>query len=204
MPTAPTVVYVVSDGGDERAAGPRGRTMAPDETGETTSADEPSDELTSEDEADSDDDDAPSERSSEQLIEDSQLFRALDVDDRKHLTESGEHVTFEPGDVILEEGEEGDSFYLIEDGEVEVSTNLSGKTVVLATLTRGAIFGEVSAFSGKPRTATVTAASLVEAYRFENQELKTLLERSPEVREELQAMVLGRARDTIEKITQES
>ena len=178
--------------------------MAPDETGETTSADEPSDELTSEDEADSDDDDAPSERSSEQLIEDSQLFRALDVDDRKHLTESGEHVTFEPGDVILEEGEEGDSFYLIEDGEVEVSTNLSGKTVVLATLTRGAIFGEVSAFSGKPRTATVTAASLVEAYRFENQELKTLLERSPEVREELQAMVLGRARDTIEKITQES
>lgn len=140
-------------------------------------------------------------RPSEQLIEDSQLFSALDLDERRSLFDTGERVTYEPGEAILKEGEQGDSFYIIEDGEVEVSTVLEGKSVILANLTRGDIFGEVTAFSGKPRTATVAAASLVDVIRFDNEELKALLEKSPEVRDELQTMILGRARDTIEKIT---
>lgn len=144
---------------------------------------------------------ASRERPSQQLIEDSQLFKALDLDERQNLFDTGERVTFEPGEIILKEGEEGDSFYLIDDGEVEVSTTAEGKTVTLAELKRGDIFGEVTAFSGKPRTATVAAASLVDVIRFKNEELKALLEKSPEVREELQNMILGRARDTIDKIT---
>lgn len=165
-------------------------TPIPDEPRDDDGAEEISDEL-----------DGDDNRPSEQLIEDSQLFQALDLDDRRSLFDTGERVTFEPGEIILKEGEQGDSFYIVEDGEVEVSTTLEGKTVILASLSRGDIFGEVTAFSGKPRTATVAAASLVDVIRFDNEELKALLEKSPEVRAELQAMILGRARDTIEKIT---
>jgi CRP-like cAMP-binding protein len=168
-------------------------------SGEKPQIDGPGDNETSDEMSDELDD--VSARPSQQLIEDSQLFQALDLEERESLFETGERVTYEPGEVILKEGEEGDSFYIIEDGEVEVSTVKDEKTVVLATLGRGDLFGEVTAFSGKPRTATVTAASLVDMIRFDNEELKSLLDKSPEVREELQAMILGRARDTIEKIT---
>lgn len=140
----------------------------------------------------------------EQLLEDSALFGALDPYERRHLFDSGVQVVFAAGEVILEEGQSGDSFFLIESGEVEVSTTASGTKVVLSRMSRGAIIGEVTAMSGKPRTATVVALGPVEAVRFEDDELKALLQRQPEIREELQALVLDRARDTIEKIVRAS
>jgi eukaryotic-like serine/threonine-protein kinase len=58
---------------------------------------------------------------------------------------------------LIREGEEGDSFYLLVDGEVKVT--LSGKP--LATLKPGACFGEILYFTGRAqqRTTTVTAGS---------------------------------------------
>ena len=61
------------------------------------------------------------------------------------------------GTPLIREGEEGDSFYLLVDGEVKVT--LSGKP--LATLKPGACFGEVLYFTERVerRTTTVTTAS---------------------------------------------
>ncbi len=134
------------------------------------------------------------------ISEDDQIFLALDLSARQRLLDSATPVTFKSGDVILREGEEGKNFYLIDNGHVEVSTKASGEMLVLATLNTGAVFGEVPVFSKKPRTATVTASSAVEVLRFENSELESLLEENPLAREELESLVLGRAKDTIEKI----
>jgi len=61
------------------------------------------------------------------------------------------------GTPLIREGEEGDSFYLLVDGEVKVT--LSGKP--LATLKPGACFGEILYFTERVqrRTTTVTTAS---------------------------------------------
>jgi CRP-like cAMP-binding protein len=138
------------------------------------------------------------------LIESSHLFKSLDEDGRKQILASGELVRFDAGTVILFEGEEGDAFYLLKKGSVWVSTRRGGKDVRLATLARGAFFGEVAVLSGQPRTATVTAAEPVEAVRFDKEKIDEILVHYPRVRKLLEAVVLGRAKDTIEKLTRSS
>ncbi len=62
---------------------------------------------------------------------------------------------FEPGQLIVKEGDRGDSFYTIVNGEVEV---IKGETVV-ARLGPGSYFGEEALLTGKPRSASVRAAT---------------------------------------------
>jgi eukaryotic-like serine/threonine-protein kinase len=69
----------------------------------------------------------------------------------------GSWKTVAAATALIREGEEGDSFYLLVDGEVKVT--LSGKP--LATLKPGACFGEILYFTERAqrRTTTVTAGS---------------------------------------------
>src|SRR4029450_8055691 len=66
---------------------------------------------------------------------------------------------YEAGEVIVQENDFGETAYLIEQGQVEVSKELDGQTVHLAYLEAGEIFGERSRVGEKPRSATVTAVT---------------------------------------------
>jgi small-conductance mechanosensitive channel/CRP-like cAMP-binding protein len=55
---------------------------------------------------------------------------------------------------VIEEGEEGHTFYLVASGEVSVRT---GKGQEVTRLKRGNYFGEMSLLTGEPRSATVVA-----------------------------------------------
>jgi len=64
-------------------------------------------------------------------------------------------VTATPGEVVIREGDQGDRFYVVEDGEVAVSQE--GKP--LNTLGPGTYFGEIALLHDAPRMATVTAVT---------------------------------------------
>lgn len=69
-----------------------------------------------------------------------------------------EHLTFKPGEVIFHQGDEGDSAYFIQDGEVEV-LRMEGQAEakVVAKLTKGQYFGEMALLSDASRNATIRA-----------------------------------------------
>ncbi|MGH7834251.1 MAG: cyclic nucleotide-binding domain-containing protein [Candidatus Binatia bacterium] len=66
---------------------------------------------------------------------------------------------YQAGQVIIRENDFGETAYIIEQGQVEVSKELDGQSVHLAYLGAGETFGEMSMIDEKPRSATVTAVA---------------------------------------------
>lgn len=67
--------------------------------------------------------------------------------------------SFLAGDVIFQEGAQGDCAYIIESGVVAISLLRDGKTVELAQRGPGDIFGEMAIIDEEPRSASVTAVT---------------------------------------------
>ncbi len=63
------------------------------------------------------------------------------------------------GDVIFQDGNSGQSMYIVLEGQVEISKMLGDQKTILAKLGAGAIFGEMAILDNQPRSATATAVT---------------------------------------------
>ncbi len=109
------------------------------------------------------------------------LFKALTP---QQLTDVAEHMKkrhFAAGETIIREGEPGEEFFLISDGEVEVIRSDNE----VARLGPGDFFGEVALISGEPRNATVVAEGGVDAYALGKTDFQTALATSQSFRDQL-------------------
>jgi CRP/FNR family transcriptional regulator len=61
------------------------------------------------------------------------------------------------GEIIIKQGEEGDSMYVIQEGQVEVFQEDGGKEIHLAVAGEGEFIGEMAIFEREVRSATVRA-----------------------------------------------
>lgn len=85
------------------------------------------------------------------------LYAAIpDQGKRSHFVKSFEPVYVEPGDVVFEQGDYGDSFFIIESGELErYISREGGEPLLVSTLGPGNSFGLTCFLYNSPRTATV-------------------------------------------------
>ncbi len=105
---------------------------------------------------------------------------------------------FAPGEVIIKEGDAGDSFYLLGRGRVVVSaTNFAGQKVYLTSLADGDCFGEHGYFTGEPRTASVEALEPVEVLEVSKEILNRVLLEFPTVRESLRRFYKERIAESL-------
>ena len=94
---------------------------------------------------------------------------------------SSEH-RYEPGAVILREGEFGDSIFLIGSGSAEAVLSTGGDhTLVLSVMRKGETFGEMGFFERRARSATVRAREGCLVLEIKGQGLRNLAEAYPEV-----------------------
>jgi CRP-like cAMP-binding protein len=134
-----------------------------------------------------------------QKVPKSPLFEVLSDEERDALVREMEVETHNEGDIVISEGDAGSSMYLIASGEVKVYTRGSaGTPVYLAQLGAGDFFGEVSVLTGKPRTATITAAQRTELLRLDKVKLDNALAKYPGIRRVLDDFYKRRAKHTVE------
>ncbi|XP_066250097.1 cAMP-dependent protein kinase type I regulatory subunit isoform X2 [Euwallacea similis] len=99
------------------------------------------------------------------------LFSHLDENERSDIFDAMFPVTFLPGEVIIQQGDEGDNFYVIDQGEVEVYVN----NELVVTIGEGGSFGELALIYGTPRAATVKAKTDVKLWGIDRDSYRRIL-----------------------------
>ncbi|RMF14700.1 MAG: hypothetical protein D6761_09080 [Candidatus Dadabacteria bacterium] len=100
---------------------------------------------------------------------------------------------FGAGDLVLQEGDPGESFYVICEGQARVVKRTPDcGTVELAILGPGDFFGEFAFLTDTPRTASIVAQTDLTLLEFERNALENLTHRYPGIRRTLEKFYLRR------------
>lgn len=99
------------------------------------------------------------------------LFSHLDENERSDIFDAMFPVNFLPGETIIQQGDEGDNFYVIDLGEVEVYVN----SELVTTIGEGSSFGELALIYGTPRAATVKAKTAVKLWGIDRDSYRRIL-----------------------------
>jgi ABC-type lipoprotein export system ATPase subunit/CRP-like cAMP-binding protein len=119
-----------------------------------------------------------------------QNLSSLKQDDLLSMVKDVQSKTFNPGTEIIRQGALGDSFFLIEDGKVDVLVKDSdGKEMLLNQLKRGQHFGEMALLGDHRRNATVRVSKDGSARLIElsEEEFKRLVGSSERIKQKVQS-----------------
>ena len=101
------------------------------------------------------------------------------------------------GEMILEQGEEGEALVVLLGGIARVSMIApNGHEIVLDYAERGAVLGEIALLDGEPRTASATARYAGQYLRITRAAFETFIERHPKVAIRMLRELAKRLRET--------
>ncbi|KAG1519332.1 hypothetical protein G6F52_008723 [Rhizopus delemar] len=94
----------------------------------------------------------------ERFLSEVPIFKSLEIYERHKIADALESVVYENKDVVIREGDVGEEFYLIENGEAAFYKTLPDGTQKQVMIGRkGDYFGELALLNDKPRAATVVS-----------------------------------------------
>jgi CRP-like cAMP-binding protein len=105
------------------------------------------------------------------------LFQELDPAELQSVADSMHEANVPVGGVVTAQGGPGDGFFVIDNGDAEVT--VGGE--LRATMTAGDHFGEIALLMGSDRTATVTATTDLRCFALTPFDFKTLVEANPSI-----------------------
>ncbi|MBI5483770.1 MAG: mechanosensitive ion channel, partial [Deltaproteobacteria bacterium] len=122
----------------------------------------------------------------------SELFAVLDDATISSLAELAPVEVFGPGEVVVREGDDGSSLFIVLKGTLEVSVD----EAVVGSIHEDSFFGEMSLLTGVPRSATVRASSEVWLAEVTKQLLEPIFVSNPLVLEKLSSILAEREQRT--------
>jgi cAMP-dependent protein kinase regulator len=91
----------------------------------------------------------------ENFLRELEILQSLTDYERSNVADALIPIDYNQGETIIEQGEEGDRMFFIEDGECDIYMNKKFHK----RLSKGEYFGELALLKHEPRSATVVAAS---------------------------------------------
>lgn len=123
------------------------------------------------------------------------LFESVAKKDLRNLAKVATDMTYEPGTRLSAQHELGVTFFVVVEGEAEVSAN--GK--VVARLKDGDFFGEMSIIDREPRSADVVAVTSLRCLVFTRWVFRPFLKDHPDVAWAMLEVLVRRIRE-LEKV----
>ena len=124
------------------------------------------------------------------------LFSEMDDQEVAEIRAIMDELKFRPGQLIVRDGEEGDLFYVVTEGEVHVIIqDATGKELVLHEVGPGGFFGELSMLTNQPRSASVKAVNHVTTLALERDEFFDFLYKRPAAAIDVLVELGGRLHD---------
>jgi CRP/FNR family transcriptional regulator, cyclic AMP receptor protein len=112
-----------------------------------------------------------------ELIKRVPLFSRCSKRELEQVAKLADEIDLREGKEMTREGERGREFFVLLDGQADVTKN--GRKI--NSLGKGDFFGEIALVSKAPRTATVVATSPIRALVITEQSFRRLMETSPEI-----------------------
>ncbi len=104
--------------------------------------------------------------------------------------------SFEAGETIFEEGDSGDTIYVIHSGEVELSRVGGVGRRTVARLGPGDFFGEMSVVLGEPRAARAAAVKSARLLMLDGEILEAMCVERPEIAIRIISRLSGRLKES--------
>jgi signal transduction histidine kinase len=124
------------------------------------------------------------------------LFADLSEEDLERLYQMAETISVPAGQLVLREGDQGDSLFVLLDGELEVTKRQGGQDVLLAVRKPGQFFGEMALLEQAPRSASVRTLQESRLLMINQVAFQTLLSCSPSASLKILHTVTSRLRST--------
>ena len=111
-----------------------------------------------------------------EFLKKTELFAELSKADLKSISDIVQEVVYPADHTLFEEGDEGDSLYLLVDGEISI---IKAETEVLSFNEEGYCFGEVALIDDKPRSATIKTTTSTCLLRITRNDFYQAMAREP-------------------------
>ena len=116
-----------------------------------------------------------------ELLRNIPLFAKIEPSKLKLLAFTAQRLTYNAGDSLFHQGDEGDSAYIIVDGDADVLVDSPTGPITVATVGKNDFVGEIAILCDVPRTATITAKTTLTTMRISKELFFQLVCQFPEM-----------------------
>src|SRR6201995_2631735 len=133
----------------------------------------------------------------DEVLARSGIFQGVDPEAAEALAKEMDTVEVRKGDVLFNEGEAGDSLYIVLSGKIKLGRRAAdGRQNLVSIMGPSDMVGELSLFDPGPRTATATAVTDARLARLRKQSLRPSPSNRPDIAEQLLRVLARRLRRT--------
>jgi len=120
------------------------------------------------------------------------LFRPLSDDELRKVMGRSRPLHYAAGERVIEEGSPGDSFFIVDQGQVLVSKRMGGADREIARLMEGQFFGEMALLTGERRSATIEAATDVDLFMIDKGAFQEIMAANPSIAVDISTLLSER------------
>ncbi|MFD1327597.1 cyclic nucleotide-binding domain-containing protein [Mycoplana ramosa] len=130
------------------------------------------------------------------------LFAGVEPTKLKLLAFTSDRVSYAAGEILFRQGDRGDAAYVILTGKADILVEAPGGQIKVAQVEDNSIVGEIAILCDVSRTATVKAATDLEALRISKEHFLKLLTDFPEMTIEIMRELASRLSRTTMELTE--